>query len=310
MLDDILYTTGVISVLWLAINMEHITGNMKMYMFRMWENNKNKTLNDLAMAAFWNCSYAYTFVKYRCGRLYSTFPLVRSFVDAFGGPKKAKPVIEYPWASITRLIEAETGNLRVVEDKFDLTDFEWQNKSISENLLKLNHMCVDVLQNNPNTVECLLLVAENATGVRSRVINHANMDMETDISMPINMANVKFLLMDYVHPEHEDSYELVVDKTYFMEGNHILSGAFVGRLLSKQGYSGAFDTSYRVVIIDQDVNTVEWSYTDFVEVAGDKKYEVRRYEEAPVEEPAQPVVSSNSSIEDDETKSWDKVDND
>jgi hypothetical protein len=120
------------------------------------------------------------------------------------------------------------------------------------------------------------------------------------------MSNLKFLLIDYVHPDLEESYELVVNKTYFMEGNHILSGAFVGRLLINQGYSGPFDKSYRTVIMDQEVKTVEWTYADFIEVAEDKKYEVRTYEE--VVEPVQPVVSSNSLAEDDETKSWDKVD--
>jgi hypothetical protein len=92
-----------------------------------------------------------------------------------------------------------------------------------------------------------------------------------------------------------------------MEGNHILSGAFVGRLLLNQGYSGAFDKSYRTVIMDQEVKTVEWTYADFIEIADNKQYRLRVYEEAPVEEPVQ-LVSSNSSIEDDETKSWDKVD--
>ena len=303
MISDITYTLGFIGAIILVSNMEIVNT----YIAGWWEKNKNKTLNDLLVEALWNTSYAYTFVKYRCGKLYSTFPLVRSFVDAIREPKKSdRSAIEYPWASITQLYEAEDGKLRVMETKFDINDFEWQNTSRSQNLLNLNNMCKDLLQNNSSVLECLLLFAENADGIRSRVINRKNMDMAFDVGIQSNMSNLKFLLIDYVHPDLEESYELVVIKTYFMEGNHILSGAFVGRLLSNQGYSGPFDKSYRVVIMDQEVKTVEWTYADCIEVAGDKKYEVRTYEE--VVEPVQPVQVSNSSIEDDETKSWDKVD--
>jgi hypothetical protein len=305
MLTDISYTFGVISALVLVSNIEILNA----YIARWWEQNKNKTLNDILVEVLWNTSYAYTFVKHRCEKLYSEFPLVRSFVDAISLPKKsAKPIVEYPWASITHLSESADGKLSVIETHFDLNDFEWQNKSTSENLLKLNNICKELLLNNGNMVECLLLFAENADCILSRVINRKNMDMVMDVGIRNKMVDVKFLLIDYVHPHLEESYELVVNKLYFMEGNHILSGAFVGRLLSKKGYSGPFDKSYRVVIIDQEVKTVEWTYADFIEVVDNKKYRLRLYEEVPVKEPVQPAVSLNRSIEDDETKSWDKVD--
>lgn len=305
---DIPFTIKYIGLLLLIINMEHIT----FHITRVWEKNKNKTLNDLLMDAIWNGSYMYTFVKYRCGKLYSTFPLMRSFVDAVLVFKKpAKPIVEYPWASITQLIKDESGKLHVVENTFDLNHFEWTYKSISENLLKLNNMCKDVLQNNNKVVECLLLFAENADGVRSRVINRKNMDMMIDESIQANMSSIRFLMIDYLHPDLEESYELVVDKTYFMEGNHILSGAFVGRLLSKQCYPGAFDKLYRVVIIDQEVKNVEWTYADYIELVQNRKYVINVYEE----ELSNNVVprkmseaSATNSMEDEDTKSWDKVD--
>lgn len=302
MLTDISYTLGVLGAILLVSNLEIVN----MYIAKWWENNKNKTLNDLLVEALWNTSYAYTFVKYRCGKLYSTFPLVRSFVDAIREPKKsAKPAVEYPWASITQLFEADDGKLRVMETKFDINDFEWQNTSRSQNLLNLNNMCKDLLQNNSGVLECLLLFAENADHIRSRVINRSNMDRAFDVGIQNKAVSVKFLLTDYVHPTIEDSKEIVLDKPYFLEGNQILSGAFVGRLLAKEGYTGPFDKSYRVVIIDQDVKTVEWTYADFMELTGDRQYAVM-HQETPVG-PVQPV-SSNSLVEDDETKSLDKVD--
>jgi len=264
-----------------------------------------KNSKEWALELFWNGSYAYTFVKHRCGKLYSTFPLVRSFVDAINEQKKlTKPAIDYPRASITQLYESDDGKLRVMETKFDINDFEWQNTSRSQNFLNLNNMCKDLLQNNSQVIECLLLFEENADSIRSRVINRKNMNMALDVGIQSNMSNLKFLSIDYIHPNLEDSYELVVNRAYFMEGNHLLSGAFVGRLLTKQGYSGVFDKSYRIVILDKEVKTVECKYGDFVEVVEDKKYTVKTYEETYVEQSA----SSNSLTDDDETKSWDKVD--
>jgi hypothetical protein len=283
--------------------MDHITE----YIAEVWEKNKNKTLNDLLIAAIWNGTYVYTFVKYRCGKLYSTFPLVRSFVSAISFP--TKPAQEYPWASITQLIEDESsGKLRVIEDKFDLTDFEWKYKSVSENLLKLNYICKSLLQNNTKVVECLLLLAENETAIRSQVINRKNMDTNIQSSIKPNMVTTKFLLIDYLHPSLDESYGLVIDRPYFIEGNHILSGAFVGRLLLSQGYSGAFDTSYRVTIIDPEFKMVEWTYSDYIKLAGNRKYVIMTLDETPKSDLTKKVSENISHIEDEETKSWDKVD--
>jgi hypothetical protein len=297
------FTFKLLGVLILIVNMEYITE----YISELWEKNKNKTLNDLLMEAFWNCSYAYTFAKHRCGKLHSTFPLVRSFASAISGLKKSnKRDIEYPWASITQLIEESSGKLRVIEDKFDLTDFEWQYKSVSENLLKLNDICKGVLQNNPAVVECLLLLAENETAIRSQVINRQNMDKATDTSIQPKMVTTKFLLLDYLHPTLDESYSLVIDRPYFIERNHILSGAFVGRLLLSQGYSGAFDRAYRITIIDQEVKMAEWTYSDYIELAGNRKYMVRTFDEALKSNLTR--KASSIHMEDEETKSWDKVD--
>jgi hypothetical protein len=301
------FTFKLLGVLLFLTNMDHITE----YISEIWEKNKNKTLNDLLVEAIWNGSYMYTFIKHRCGKLYSTFPLVRSFATAISGPKT--PVIEYPWASITQLIEESSGKLRVIEDRFDLTDFEWQYKSVSENLLKLNHICKGVLQNNPMVVECLLLLAENETAIRSQVINRQNMDKATDkatstnVDEPPNMVTTKFLLIDYLHPTLDESYGLVIDRPYFIEGNHILSGAFVGRLLLSQGYSGTFDTSYRVAIIDQEVKMVEWTYSDYIELADNRKYMIRTFDEAPKSNLTKKASENSSPTEDEETKSWDKA---
>jgi hypothetical protein len=314
---------------------------IEQYMKSVWEKNKIKTLNDLAMHAFWNGSYTYTFIKYHCGKLYSTVPLIRSFVDALN--ESRKPIVYYPCASITRLIEYESGEFSILEDKFDLLDYEWKYKTIPENFLKLRHMCVDLVKNDYRVIECLLLIAENENCIYSRVINRRNMYKADKLSVPATMAKSAFLLVDYAHSEQSDSYELVVDNAYFIEGNHILSGSFVGRLLSKQGYTGVFDNKYKIVVMDKDINTVEWSFVDYVEVGANMSYALKLYDDPamqtpyddilpPIDEYEDEIMATNTAEkdvdiqqsvlvneptvevspkiyedEDEETKSWDKV---
>ena len=315
---------------------------IEQYMKSVWEKNKIKTLDDLVMHAFWNGSYTYTFVKYHCRKLYSTFPLIRSFADAIKGSKNM-PSVEYPWASITRLIEYESGEFSIQEDKFDLSDYEWKYKTIPENFLKLRHMCVDLVKNDDRMIECLLLIAENEHCIHSRVINRRNMYKSDKLIIPATMSKPAFLLVDYAHSKQADSYELFVDKEYFIEGNHILSGSFVGRLLSKQGYTGVFDNKCKIVVMDKDINTMEWSYVDYVEVRANMSYALKLYDDPamqnpyddilpPIDEYEEETMATNTAEkdvdiqqsvlvneptvtvspktyedEDEETKSWDKI---
>jgi hypothetical protein len=317
MLSDITYTVGVIGALFVITNLEYVN----MFIARVWETNKNKTLNDLLMETLWNGSYTYTLVKYRFGRLYSTFPLVRSFVDALPIHKSSKiPETEYPWASITQLNELDDGKLSITETTIHLNDFEWKNRNMVENVVVLKRMCSDLLCNNSAITECLLLVAENEQYTYSLVITQPNMAMDTGI--PISQNNpsgVKFLSVYYDHDDLEDSLELTVDKCYFREGNCILSGAFVGRLLKKNGFSGTFDKKYTVSVIDNAIKTVKCRYMDFIEIDCDKKYTVcveslLSCEENTAPDNLQPPtllpssdVMTSSEIEDEETKSWDKL---
>jgi hypothetical protein len=166
------------------------------------------------------------------------------------------------------------------------------------------------LQNNTKVVECLLLLAENETAIHSQVINRQNIDKYMNkADRQQNMVTTKFLLLDYLHPTLDESYGLVIDRPYFIEGNHILSGAFIGRLLLSQGYSGAFDTSYRVAIIDQEVKMVEWTYLDYIELADNRKYTIRTFDESTKSNLVRKASENSSPMEDEETKSWDKVDN-
>uniref|UniRef100_A0A6C0HHJ2 Uncharacterized protein n=1 Tax=viral metagenome TaxID=1070528 RepID=A0A6C0HHJ2_9ZZZZ len=303
-----------------------------------------KNAKEWAIELFWNGSYTYTFVKHHCGKLYSTYPLVRSFVDAIGGPiNSAKSNDDYPWASITQLVEEADGRLRIIEDFFDLSDDEWIYKTMNENLPRFNNMCRDILQNNTTISECLLLIAENAeSGIHSRVFNRYNMDADTDVIINNNPVNMKFLSIDYVHPTQPEPYEIVVDKSYFMKGNHLLSGAFIGRLLADSEYTGVFDKDYRIAVIDQEVKNAEWEYDNYIEVAGEKTYVLHFFVNSSPENNgdtsnSQNMLStddissppdntqytlfepldidkerdssiSNTNEDDEETKSWDKVD--
>ena len=93
----------------------------------------------------------------------------------------------------------------------------------------------------------------------------------------------------------------------------MLSGAFVGRLLVSCGYSGAFDKNYRISVIDQAIKNVEWTYSDFIEVAGVKSYVLHfcvhsspeNTEDAASADDADTIIPDqivNPTTEEDETK--------
>lgn len=298
-LSDIVYTLGFISCIVLV---QHVD-NIQPYFTRLWDNIKNKTLNQLAIELFWKVTYAYTYVKYRFSKLQQTYPfsLVRSFLQILKKlfqPEEIKNTPKYPFASITQLSKSEDGKLSIDETTFDLTDFEWKYRSISENLARLKIIAQEILDNDVFAQECLVIISPSENVSIVRVVKHdTDISTREDLSKGANPSLLKFLMIDYVHPKMDDSIEITLDRRYVIEGNQILSGAFVGRLLPE---NIVFDTEYKTLLIDNESKIVEWNYSDFLEIGADKKYTVHMSkQDAPVLEPI--------CVEDEETKSWDKL---
>ena len=261
------------------------------------------------MDLFWTGSYIYTFAKYRCGKLASTFPLIHSLAESIRvrllNISMTVPVV-YPWGSITRLYRESNGNLIIREDLFDFTEFEWKDRTPVENLGRLKVMAKQLMETDTEIQECLVLMALSETAIVSRVVN-ASTPEHGELDKIDTPSQIKIFVPDYMHPDIDDCVELDVSPQYNIVGNQILSAAFIGRLLKNQ--TNVFDDKYLINMLDKQMNMNKLTYGDYIQIL-EKNYTIMR---TPKPEPdvSSLLVADNKTSplnDDDETKSWDKVD--
>jgi hypothetical protein len=82
-------------------------------------------------------------------------------------------------------------------------------------------------------------------------------------------SNIEFLNIEYMSEGLVSPLILKLDKEHFMVGNEILSMAFVKRLIEYQVRSDFFDDAYTLSIMDNNVDTFELSYDEYILVEKD-----------------------------------------
>jgi hypothetical protein len=261
------------------------------------------------MDLVWTGSYLYTYAKYHCGKLVSTFPLINSLAETIREQLPnltTNATLVYPWGSITRLYMETNGNLIIREDLFDLSDFEWKDRTPVENLCRLKTMAKQLMETDEEILECLVLVALSETTIISRVVYASTPEQEESdkIGPP---SRIKIFIPDYMHPDIDDCIELDISPQYNIVGNQILSAAFIGRLLKNQ--TNVFDDKYLINMLDKHMNMKKLTYGDYIKISENNYTIVRTPEPEP--DVSQLLAADNKPyqpIEDDETKSWDKID--
>lgn len=68
----------------------------------------------------------------------------------------------------------------------------------------------------------------------------------------------KFLTIEYIHPEMKSSIELTLEYSWFYVGNELFTPTFILRALKYQSQPFFFDMNYRISIMDNDINIVEF----------------------------------------------------
>ena len=81
-------------------------------------------------------------------------------------------------------------------------------------------------------------------------------------------------MIEYTHPNQSHQITLVIPKSMYMAGNHILSFLFVLRLLKYQPEPFHFDMDYTLKVIDDDVNILELKSHQFIVLTEDG-YEIK-----------------------------------
>ena len=261
------------------------------------------------MDLFWTGSYIYTFAKYRCGKLASTFPLIHSFVESIHKrlPNlSGTPTSSYPWGCITRLYRESNGNLIIREDLFDFTEFEWKDRTSAENLSRLKLMAKQLMETDTEIQECLVLMALSETAIVSRVVN-ASTPEHGELDKIDTPSQIKIFVPDYMHPDIDDCVELEVSPQYNIVGNQILSAAFIGRLLKNQ--TNVFDDKYLISMLDKQMNMNKLTYRDYIKIS-ESNYTIGMTPNIEMDDIGGKLLDNTQSQtnEDDESKSWDKID--
>ena len=77
-------------------------------------------------------------------------------------------------------------------------------------------------------------------------------------------SKVKFLNIEYTHPNMKNSITLNVGQDFFIEGNEILSPSFVKRILEYQNKSYYFNFNYKLKIVDNHINFFEIGSQEYI----------------------------------------------
>jgi hypothetical protein len=79
-----------------------------------------------------------------------------------------------------------------------------------------------------------------------------------------------FLSIEYEHPSMENTISLVLDKRYLIAGNELFSPCFVLKCLNYQKEPFVFDTDYKLLFLDSDINTTTLSSNQYIRLTKQK----------------------------------------
>lgn len=83
---------------------------------------------------------------------------------------------------------------------------------------------------------------------------------------------VKFLSIEYSHPEMIEPIELVFNSSWFIVGNELFTPSFVLRALEYQSKSYSFDEQYKIQIMDNNFDILNLAADTYIEIT-DEGYE-------------------------------------
>ena len=113
------------------------------------------------------------------------------------------------------------------------------------------HAAQHLIKSNKNIDECLLTMKSGD----KYIYKICNRDNKCWHELPNELSKVKFLNIEYFHPENEKSITIEIDRNGYLFGNEILSSTFVKRALEYMNDSKSFDMSYSLKIMDNNLES-------------------------------------------------------
>ena len=143
----------------------------------------------------------------------------------------------------------------------DLHTEEYKQDYINKYFCKTCNL-FEINQFNP----IVLLKTENKEGEQAYISRRGNVEI-TDLSL--EKSNVRFLSIEYIHPEMDESIELQLDKLWFIVGNELFNSTFILRTLNYQSCSYVFDEKYQIKIMDVNCNIFYFGEDTYMKITKD-----------------------------------------
>lgn len=191
--------------------------------------------------------------------------------------------IDPPFLNISNLND----NNKIEEENYLLSTED--KEKLGTRLLSLFNKSVDKLRkkniDNINISKYLITIKyiyDDILYTQSRIIYNNNQSyvyfnlktIDEHLNSEINLKS-KILSIEYTHPDMNNSLEIKLDKSYYDYGNEILDSIFIKKYLSmtynKNSY--VFDNNYKIILIDGDVNILEFGNDSFIRLGGKIKVE-------------------------------------
>ena len=110
----------------------------------------------------------------------------------------------------------------------------------------------NVIKTNKNIEECLLTMKSG----NKYIYKICNRYSKCCDELPNELSKIKFLNIEYNHPENEKSITIEFDRNGYLVGNEILSNTFIKRTLEYMNDRKTFDMNYSLKIMDNNLDNV------------------------------------------------------
>jgi hypothetical protein len=77
-------------------------------------------------------------------------------------------------------------------------------------------------------------------------------------------SNIRFLSIEYVHPEMDRRIPLEIDPSWYIVGNELFSIVMVKHLLEHQLENYKFDVTYTIFLMDNNIELYELKYDEYI----------------------------------------------
>lgn len=172
------------------------------------------------------------------------------------------------WVSISFIDQSEYDK-NIVSFTFDETYDEIDSIYFFKNNIDIDY-CSDfkdwyntaktVLLKNRKVYDCLIAMRMND----KYIYKVCDIENESYEELPSEFSKVKFLSIEYQHPEIKNPIVIDIDKNAYLIGNELLSCTFVKRSLEYTFNVKNFDTDYVLCIMDNNLNTFELKCNEFI----------------------------------------------